>query len=68
MTYLERHTKIKEKMSISRIGNAECELDYNALIFDMQNAIDLHKEHIDRLEEELRRLREIKYLRDSYGD
>ena len=67
MNYLKLKTEIDEKMEMQRVSNAECMLAYSELIADMSNKIDLQKEHIDSLEDELRRLREKKYLKDAYG-
>jgi len=66
MTYLDQKTEIDEKMEAQRVSNAECMLAYSELILDMSNKIDLQQEHIDSMEDELRRLRELKYLKDAY--
>jgi len=64
--YLKLKTEIDEKMEMQRVSNAECMLAYSELILAMSNTIDLQKEHIDSMEDELRRLRELKYLKDAY--
>ena len=75
MNYLKLKTEIDEKMEMQRVSNAECMLAYSELILDMSNKIDLQKEHIDSLEEELKRLRdelggldERLHLRKAFGD
>ena len=61
MTYLDRLKKIEKKMSVLRVGIAECEREYSELLCDMAD-------EIESLSDELRALKSNDYLRRAYGD
>ena len=48
MTYLDRLKKIEKKMSVLRVGIAECEREYSELLCDMAEETTLKRKPMAR--------------------
>ena len=61
MTYLDRLKEVEQRISLHRVGIAECEQEYSEIILDMAN-------HIENLEDDLRKYKEEDWNKRAYGD